>query len=361
MKNPLRFLTLFGLMVLFHPQMNAETEIQNDTMTSEFSELNYAVHTAEFINVRPKLAEVSRIPTIGGVVNFRYQFDELNDISNFDIRRARLDMRGKATHNFDYRLVGDFGGRGARLIDVYIQWQISENIALLAGQYKIPITLEGTYSFAELEMIDFSLPIRNMLNYNDRLADVTGSSRRDIGVSLRGTLFQREDYSLINYFFGVFNGSGINRADINKAKDFCGLLTVNPFKHLSLVVSHYNGTAGQQDSTFLRNRSAVGARYDDGRFLLRSEYVWAKTGTQKSNGIYAIAGYFVRPKIRFTARYDTFQSDMNVPNNETLQQNYTIGINYFPTNRSVLQLNYTRQTFRHDAGNHIAAQVWIRF
>jgi hypothetical protein len=220
--------------------------------------------------------------------------------------------------------------------------------------------MEGKMSSGNLEMIDRALPVLNLSNNNDQLAGIS-TNGRDIGLSLVGTLIQREDYSLVNYSFGIFNGNGANRSDNNKYKDFSGLLTINPYKHITFALSSYLGTAGPQGSTFRRNRTAVGAEYKEGKLLLRSEYLWGETGIQKSDGVYVVAGYYVRPKIQLTARFETFESDLNLQHNESLQRNYTIGFNYFSTSRSLFQINYTRRTLYQRSGDYFAAQFWIRF
>jgi len=302
--------------------------------------------------------QVSKTPRVHGVMNFRYRYDDLLDLNSFDIRRARIDVRGNMTSKLEYRVFAEFGSGTPKLLNAHLQWKFNDDLTLLVGQYKIPFTLEGPHQFSELEMIDFSLPVTSLSNYNDALAGITANGR-DIGISLIGKLFRRDGFSLINYNIGVFNGAGINTVDNNKAKDFVGLLTFNPTKHISLAVSHYNGTAGQQDNTFQRVRSSFGARYDDGRLLFRSEYIFGKTSKTNSDGLYAVAGYFVHPKIQPVLKYEYFQSNTKIK--DTRQENFIVGINYIPRKNMCYQLNYTRKIFSETQGNYIAAQIWLRF
>ena len=311
---------------------------------------------------------VSKLPRILGDVNLRYRYDDVGDgFNSFDIRRARLDFRGNVVKPVEYRIHLDFAN-SPKMLDAYVNWKINDHLALQTGQYKIPFSLENPYNPNALEMIDNSLAITHLVNYSD----VSGLSAngRDIGISLIGNLLRREGFSIINYHIGVFNGSGINRADENKTKDFSGILTINPIKPLSLAVSHYNGRTGAQDNTLKRVRTGFGAKYDNGRLLVRSEYIQGETERLlqgettseiqrfKSEGAYAAVGFFVHPKIQPVARYDYFTWDKA---DDNTGQHYTVGFNYLPVNNLRVQFNYTRRTSRENESNYFAAQLWVKF
>jgi len=311
---------------------------------------------------------VSKIPRIIGNINLRFRYDDLAPSNGFDVRRARLDIRGNVISPLEYRIHVDFAN-SPRMLDANIVWKINKHVSLLAGQYKIPFSLENPYNPNVLEFIENSLVITHLVNYSD----VSGMSAngRDIGVSLTGNFFQREGYSLINYFFGVFNGSGINTSDTNKEKDFSGILSFNPAKNLTFAVSHYNGTLTK---TTNRVRYGYGVKYDDKRFLLRSEYIHGKTDFDskaddgsditeyfKSEGAYAVLGYYVLPKLQMIGRYDCFETGNSLKNN-TKQTDYSMGCNYFPVNNVRLQLNYIYKTAKSKQDNtHIVTQLWVRF
>ena len=306
---------------------------------------------------------VSRLPRISPNLNLRYRYDDTDGSNGFDVRRARLDIRGNVTTPLEYRIHLEFAN-DPKVLDANINWKIRPNLALMAGQYKIPFSLENPYNPNALEMIENSLVITNLVNYSD----VSGLSAngRDVGLSLNGSFLQRDGFSLINYYFGVFNGSGINTTDNNKAKDFSGILSINPIKQLTLGLSHYNGKTGASDNMFQRVRNGFGVKYDDNRLLVRSEYITGKTwdGMKylNSEGAYAVGAYYVAPKIQVLARYDYFKRDID--NENTQQLHYTAGVNYFPVNHVRLQFNFIRRTQSSDNymnNNLIVTQLWIRF
>ena len=300
---------------------------------------------------------VSKLPNILGDINLRHRYDDAGatTINSFDVRRARLDFRGNISKPVSYRLHIDFAN-SPKILDVLVNWKINDYMSLQAGQYKIPFSLENPYNPNNLEMIDNSLAITHLVNYSD----VSGISAngRDIGIGIIGRFFQKEGYSLINYSLGIFNGSGINTADTNEAKDFSGIVSFNPSKNLTLAVSHYNGKTDVGDNSVVRLRNGIGAKYENNRLLLRSELIQGTTGNLKSQGAYAVLGYYVHEKVQALTRYDYFNRNLMY---STWQRNYTVGLNYLPVNNLRLQLNYTYRTTRENNSNYIVTQLWVKF
>jgi hypothetical protein len=329
---------LLLLLTVFCPFLNA----QEDTADKET--------IARMENI------VSKLPKISGFVNVRYRYDDSNDANSFDIRRARFDLRGDISKQFGYRLQIEFAN-GPKILDAYVQWKINTFLSLQAGQYKIPFSFENPYSPTNLETIDNSMVITALSGYSD----VSGISAngRDVGLNFSGNFFRREGFSIIQYSVGMFNGSGINSADRNKSKDFSGMVTVNPFRYLALAAYHYNGSAvmveGGIDNNRQRVRTGFGAKYDDSRWLVRSEYIQGKTGDLKSEGAYAVLAYFVHPKVQTLVKYDYFRR--NLSDIDTRQQDYIVGVNYLPVKNIRVQLNYAYRTSPGRDINYVAMQL----
>jgi phosphate-selective porin len=299
---------------------------------------------------------VAKLPKFSGDVNVRYRYDDLDNANSFDVRRARLDIRGSVTKQLEYRIYLDFVG-APKMTDAYLTWKMNDYLSLQAGQYKIPFSLENPYNPNALETVDNSTVISNLVNYSDKYG--VSANGRDVGLMLTGNLLRRDGFSIINYSAGVFNGQGINVADKNKQKDFSGTVIVNPFKSLSLAVSHYNGWAG--DDEFARHRTGFGAKYDDNRLLVRTEYIQGKNKREDtaSDGAYGVVGYFVHPKIQALAKYDYFRGDTD--DNNTRQENYILGVNYLPVNSIRLQFNFVHKITHDKNSNQIVAQLWVKF
>jgi hypothetical protein len=297
-------------------------------------------------------------PKISGIVNMRYQYSDAGEGSNgFDIRRARLAVRGGLASSLDYRIQVEFAGN-PKILDAFVNWRATNALNIKAGEFKIPFSLENPYGAHILEMVDNSMVITALSGYND----VSGISAngRDIGVNFYGKFSPVEDYCIFEYSVGLFNGNGINVADNNKSKDFSGTFAVHPLKDITLSASHYNGSAGRQGETVRRVRTGSGARFDNNEFLVRGEYIYGETGDIESAGFYVVAGYFVHPKVQTLLKYDHFERDISVK--ETKQTNYIVGINYFPVKNFHFKLNCSRRITTAAAGaNHVALQFFAVF
>ncbi|MDR2383750.1 MAG: OprO/OprP family phosphate-selective porin [Prevotellaceae bacterium] len=297
-------------------------------------------------------------PKISGIVNMRYKYIDAGEGSNgFDIRRARLDFKGDVAPSLNYRIHVEFA-RNPKILDAFVNWRLMNALNIKAGEFKIPFSLENRYSASALEMVDNSMVITALSGYND----VSGISAngRDIGVNFYGKFSLVEDYHLFEYSVGLFNGNGINVADNNESKDFSGTFAIHPLKDITLLASHYNGSAGRQGENLKRVRTGGGARFDNNKLLVRGEYICGETGDMENEGYYVVAGCFVHPKVQTLLKYDRFERDILVK--EMRQTNYIVGINYFPVENFHFKLNYSRRTtVGAPDSNHVALQFFVVF
>jgi phosphate-selective porin OprO/OprP len=303
---------------------------------------------------------------IAGYTQVRYQIlDEIGKNDGFDIRRARLDLRGTVTPYFAYRFQTDFADK-PKIIDAYSEIRLADFFTITAGQFKIPLSLENLTSSNKLEMIDRSQVVEALVA---RGKDVIGNQNgRDIGVQISGTLFKVRGMSLAEYRFGVFNGSGINVADTaNEAKDIAGRLILTPVKGLSFGAAYYNGwdKAIKPDvpgKSQTRNRFGVELSYVTAKLSVRGEYIKGRDGKTDRAGWYLQAGYFVIPrKLQILGKYDTY--DPNTSTGSNISVNYVVGANYSFNSWSRLQAFYT---FREEEGtkvnnNYLSMQYQIGF
>ncbi|MDR1898119.1 MAG: OprO/OprP family phosphate-selective porin [Prevotellaceae bacterium] len=301
---------------------------------------------------------LSKLPKIYGIVNLRYQYSDASEgLNSFDIRRARVGVRGSVSASLDYRIYTEFA-KTPKLLDAFITWKMKENLNLKAGQFKLPFSLENAYSSQGLEMVENSMVILGLCAYED----VSGISSigRDMGINLFGGFLRQTNHNLFEYSIGLFNGNGINTSDNNRSKDFSGIISINPLKELTLSVSHYNGSTRVQSEAFQRVRTGGGIKYDNRKTLIRSEYIRGKTKNAESDGYYIVAGYFIHPKIQALVKYDYFQKDISIK--ETRQANYIVGINYFPVKDFHFKFNYSyRTTVNNNPFNHVALQFFAIF
>jgi phosphate-selective porin OprO and OprP len=286
----------------------------------------------------------TRQMALSGYTQVRYQaFDEKTKKDGFDIRRARLDLKGSITPWFSYRVQADLSDK-PKLIDGYGEIKLADYFSVTAGQFKIPFSLENLASSNKLEMIDRSQVVEALVA---RGKDVIGNQNgRDIGIQVSGSFLKINNMPLVEYRIGIFNGSGINVADTaNGAKDIAGRLVFTPIKGLAVGGSYYNGwdkaikpdIAGESQ---IRNRFGVELSYVATRFSLKGEYIAGKDGKTDRSGWYIQSGYFIIPlKLQLLGKYDVY--DPNTSSADNISTNYVFGANYNFNSWSRLQAFYT--------------------
>jgi phosphate-selective porin OprO and OprP len=312
------------------------------------------------------LLGASRQMQLAGYTQLRYQsFDEAGKKSGFDIRRARLDLKGSITPYFSYRVQADLSG-SPKLIDGYGEIKLADYFTITAGQFKIPFSLENLASSNKLESIDRAQVVEALVA---RSKDAIGNQNgRDIGIQFSGTFLKVKDLPLFEYRVGIFNGSGINVADTaNSAKDIVVRLVSTPLKGLVFGASYYNGwdkaikpdVAGKSQT---RNRLGFEASYTTDRLSLKGEYISGRDGKTSREGWYAQAGYFViAKKLQILGKYDVY--DPNTSKTDNISTNYVIGANFNFNNWSRLQAFYTISTEEGTAvdDNYLSVQYQIGF
>ena len=310
------------------------------------------------------------MPKISGFVQGMYQAnltDEGELSSNtFRMRRVRLSVDGNLSPWVSYKLQGDFT-RSPMLVDAYVKYKACNAFAVQVGQFKTPFTIESPINPVNLEIFDYGEIIQQLGGYKDVCG--VGGLGRDIGVMATGSFFpvMGEEggikYHVVDYAVGVFNGNGPTTTDNNNRKDLVGRLNVHPgLKDLTLSGSYYYGQYKSSENHGARNRWAAGAQYNDGKLVLRGEYIDGTTGYYEghidpegnpielyrfSNGYYAVAGYNFAvgkdksQKLMPVLRYEHFEpGDMN--NTAYGGTNwYTAGINYWPMKSVNFKLDYS--------------------
>lgn len=286
----------------------------------------------------------ARQMSLTGYTQLRYQqLDEKGKRDGFDIRRARVDLKGSLTPYLSYRLQTEFADK-PKIIDAYAEAKLKDYLVITAGQFKIPLSLENLTSSNKLEMIDRSMVVEALVA---RGKDVIGNQNgRDIGIQASGTILKLNNAPLLDYRLGAFNGSGIMVADTaNESKDYAGRLNLTPVKGLSLAAAYYKGTAKAikpdvKGKSQERDRLGFEASYVTPKLSLKGEYIIGKDGITNRSGWYVQAGYFVIPvKLQVLGRYDTY--DPNTDSDNNMYTNYTVGGNYNFNTWSRLQVFYT--------------------
>ncbi|MBE6335924.1 MAG: porin [Lentimicrobiaceae bacterium] len=332
--------------------------------------------------------------SIGGWMNIQYDYEQqmngeevVVDMNTFNVRRARLDIKGNINPYLEFRLQSDFAV-SPKMVDGFVKIKLAKYFNIQAGQFKIPFTFENPQSPLTLEGIEYAQVISKLSGYSDVCHVATYSGGRDVGLMLYGNFFSFEnngkDIPILTYKLGVFNGNGMNKKDANTKKDIAASIEICPgVKGLMLAASYYDGNYMLDEIEVYnddaeRDRFTVGAKYEGKSLVVRSEYITGKTGMNingrygilNSDGLYVAAGYWFNytckntgktHKIRPVARYDFFREDVEDINTNSTY--YMVGVDWWPMHNLRLLLNYTLKdkVKYNEFGHLLQAQLSVKF
>ena len=340
-------------LITFYPKM--KIQLPRFTAILVLLSLSYAIFAQE--GIKP--------PKLSGYAQTQYTYSD-DGTNTFQIRRARIDLKGDLGSKIDYRFQGDLAS-SPKLVDAYVRFKLCPYFNIQLGEQKVVFSLENMMGPLTWETIELAQGISKLSGYSDISGE--GSNGRDIGISAYGGFLKKEGYNIIDYSVGIYNGNGINLKDNNSHKNFAGKLEIHPIKPITLAASVYLGKingALNTDELMPKNRYAFSARYDDKKLIVRAEYLRGKTnisGTDvtTTDAYYVFLGYTFKGGIQPLFRFDSYRKDVTAANGRS--NHYVIGINYKPWKYTIVQLNYTIKDVQ-SAGklvNQIAAMVTFAF
>ena len=214
--------------------------------------------------------------------------------------------------------------------DMYIESHRIPHHTILVGNSRPGVGIEGAQS-------PYTLPLVNRSQISRNLANV-----RKFGVRVKG------NYSLVDYDFGGYS-SDTFFTEFFPGVEFNGWVNLKPLgktdgKYGKLVTGG-GIVAGERNSTdFFTAGAYVGYEYK--KLWLRAEYANANGSnggdgltTKKRQGWYVTLGYHITKKLEAILRYDEFDPDKTIGNNN--QREYTAGFNYYVKGQALkLILNY---------------------
>jgi hypothetical protein len=292
----------------------------------------------------------------------------------FALKRARLDFQGHFSTQFDYRVLVDFVGQsgangtaptGGRqispfLVEANISYKPFSWINIKAGQLIVEFSQQNITQDRHLDLIERSQVVNALVARKGDpaggLVDSLGNQNgRDIGIQLSGSFFRAGGHPLLDYYFQLLNGAGINTLDNNQSKDFDGRLVLHPLRILSVGGSYYNGYdrfTGSQSKDQLRTRWGLEADLEWEPISLKTEYIRGQEGNaglKDQNGTggatvhrgwYGQAGYFILPRhLQGVFRLDRYEP--NTARDKVATTFYDFGLNYFFNVWTKVQVYYS--------------------
>ena len=234
--------------------------------------------------------------------------------------RIMLDPTPQDTRNFFQPFIQD----------LYIETKRIPHHTILVGNSRPVVGHEGAAS-------PYTLPFLNRSQISRHFGTV-----RKFGIRLHG------DYSLVDYDLAGLS-SDTYFTEFFPGAEFNGWVNLKPLgltdgRYGKLTLGGGVVAGGRNAQNFFVAGSYLGYEYK--KFWLKAEYACSNgsngaTGLSDKNrhGWYTTVGYHLTDKLEVLARYDEFDPDKNISNNNSRE--YTAGINYYIKGQALkLLLNY---------------------
>ena len=299
------------------------------------------------------ISSITAKMTLNGYTQVRYQYNlDANNphVNSFDIRNARLILKGTVLKNIGYNFQADFAPPTVRLMDGTFAYTINKYAKFTAGQQKVPLSYESLRIDYDIRSMNRSQVVEALTaRTRDVLATAASATAinnngRDIGLLFSGSVPKNSDNtSWVDYSLGVFDGMGINVSDADAYKDVAGRVVIHPVKAMGIGGSFYSGKATYGiDKTTPKDRDRFGfdISYEDGkRIYAVAEYLQGKDSVTKKSGYYALVEGYILPKT-FAAlvKYDHY--DPNTNNDGDASTITSFALNYYFAPFTKIQLQY---------------------
>ncbi|MCG2726523.1 MAG: OprO/OprP family phosphate-selective porin [Elusimicrobia bacterium] len=292
-------------------------------------------------------------PQIGGFIHTRFSAGS-SENDSFAMQRARVKLTGSTDEKTDYTIMLD-AEQTPILIDAVLNRKLGKNFNLSVGQFKIPFSAEALVPATKKDLINNYLYIGQMLP----------PICRDIGIMAKGSLHKEK----IEYFFGIFNGNGPNSKNTDDKYLYVARIKANPISFLWAGISYDRAskTAGGVSAIetgmtkYTKNLIQADLEFQKGSAFLKGEYVLGKynrasAANIKANSLGITSGYFItKQKLSAIVRYEKYDPNTSAKNNKDKIWT-TIGLNYVPEKKILLQINYI---FKNEAMGNLKDDLFI--
>jgi hypothetical protein len=302
---------------------------------------NRADDNAWASSLRIRRAEIkAKGEIIPKTISYMVMFDpsRLLDLKSTPVNNTTTAADGTMTTS-SVNTLGTASAQGASTILTGANTSVLQDVQLTymtdyadfsIGQFKIPVSLEGSGSAAKLYFPERSLVSRL---YGDK---------RDLGFKIE------KKFEYVGYLLGLYNGQGQNNLDTNDQKDISLRLEVYPVKDVTIGVVGYT-SLGDRDQVGTKDRIEGDLKIEKSGLLIQAEAIrgWDRVTVgkdkQEGQGFYVLAGYTFFDKLQPVVRIGSIDPEVGADEHtlfykagdaKTLAPNdeitaYEFGLNYY--------------------------------
>lgn len=311
---------------------SASGKVKNGTISLESGDGNNSIALSGRVHFDVRSVEANKDQT-GDAKSDR---DTKTLADNFEVRRARLGVKGKVAKDFDFEMQANLVGSNTNILDVaYVNWAHFQPFQIRVGQFKQPFNLEEQMSSNNLDFMERS--------YVNQIAPTKKPGVMVHGVPATGLTYAASVYQQNNWGEESTNGDG---------KAFAGRATLN-----------FAEMAGWKDAVFHLGAAGFDTEYDIQPATSSQTNVGPSTTTRGTVFSFRSGGRGLANAYRAQIAGDSINTaSYNTSGNYTAKiDNRAYGLElaaaYGPFK---FQSEYTGQTFdaKHDqTGNKLKADV----
>ena len=262
----------------------------------------------------------------------------------FTLRRVRFKPYGTFSKKIQWTLQFGWDKFSAKLIDAYIDFNLSKELGFRVGHFTVPGAMSGTLtSSRKLDRIERPQITQNW-GSNSGL-----SQYRALGIQAQGNLAGSKLYYAV--MFGNANGSSIFTPSVKSADNTpqnygtMAWARIETFLLKGLRIGAFYGGSKEIDTEIKRSSYGAHLYYVEKGINFKVEYIAGKFGTEntetKFNGMFALLGYKIK-KLEPMVRYDIYTPNDGNPDGDGVEKynNFTVCINYFHDKNIKFQVNY---------------------
>ena len=289
----------------------------------------------------PDSAAIRPTAQIFGFAQFDYRRASESDTATssrheFNVRRARLGVRGSVIPAVRYQLIFQGDGLNANsvsVLDMILDARIAPGLNLRMGQFKYDFDIEARMADMNTPMTDRSFVTNTVAGSLDgrSSASVQASSARDRGVALQAS--RKTGSWEWRPALGVFQGTG-RASDANNEVSVTGQVAVEGGPGLLLsggyLYSDNEPSGGAGIDRF--SGWTVGGRYRANRLYASGEYYRAErdrgTSDEDVEGFYVIGGFDPIPRLDLRVRYQALEDGQFAPGDDRARS-VDLGVRWF--------------------------------
>lgn len=259
----------------------------------------------------PLAAKAQSLPEIHGTIRAKFEYQPEMAASRFEVRNARVSITGNVLPSVAYKAEIDLSDEGQiKMLDAYARLFPVKELALTAGQMRVPFTIDAHRS-----------PHQQYFANRSFIAKQVGNVR-DVGVTLG---YKPEGTEIpVTLEAGLFNGSGLtNQKEWHKEVNYSAKAQFFFAEKLNVALS----IQSIQPQEVRVNSYDVGAYFETGRFHIEGEYLYKTYADNAYGNVHAVNSFInydlplhkLFNKMSFLLRYDmmTNQSDGKTSDKET--------------------------------------------